>query len=375
MYSVQNTINEDVKVESFIENDSNNIIVPMKKKRGRRSKIEIELLNKQREENLLNGIVEINVPNEEIKHKKRGRKPKGGKIVQASQLEKNFINVKNNVILHLKCFLKDIDNNDIHNIYSKYESIPTSNSKLLFSNIHENDNDHNNSDNSDNNNNKEEEEEKEEDEKKKDDFSHIENKKEEERGNYEVLHEENNNNNTILPTTILKKLKELEIILKHDLTNDKKSCCFYCTESFDNIPIRIPKYILNGIVYVYGCFCQPECGVGFLMNELLMSSVKFERLSLFNNIYGKIFHYEHNIKPSPNPFYTLDKFLGNLTIKEYRKLAKSHQFYLVIDKPITRSLPELHDDNDDCIITNKKIPSNSKNEKKTNKYGIEPFVC
>ena len=69
---------------------------------------------------------------------------------------------------------------------------------------------------------------------------------------------------------LTKKLKELEIILKHDLTNDKKSCCFYCTESFDNIPIRIPKYILNGIVYVYGCFCQPECGVGFLMNELLM---------------------------------------------------------------------------------------------------------
>ena len=48
---------------------------------------------------------------------------------------------------------------------------------------------------------------------------------------------------------------------------------------------------------------------------------------------------------------------------------------VVIDKPITRLLPELHDDNDDCIITNKKIPSNSKNEKKPNKYGIEPFIA
>jgi hypothetical protein len=333
----------------------------VKKKRGRRSKKEIELLNKQREENLLNGILELQPPTEETKHKKRGRKPKGGKIVEVAQLEKNIVNIKSNVILHLKCFLKDID--ETNNI-SKYESISTSNSKLLFSSIDSNHIDelnafHDPVENNDLNNN-----------------------------NHHPIVTDNDgietisNNNNILPPSTIQKLKELEIILKHDLTNDKKSCCFYCTESFDNIPIRIPKYILNGYIYVYGCFCQPECGVGFLMNnELLMSSVKFERLSLMNYVYGKIFNYEYNIKPSPNPYYTLDKFLGNLPIKEYRKLAKSNQFFVVIDKPITRSLPELHNDNDDCIIANKKIPSNNKNnssssflEKKTNQYGIEPFV-
>jgi hypothetical protein len=47
--------------------------------------------------------------------KKRGRKPKGGKIVKN---EKNSINVnieKKNIILHLKCKLSDIKVEDITN--------------------------------------------------------------------------------------------------------------------------------------------------------------------------------------------------------------------------------------------------------------------
>ena len=47
--------------------------------------------------------------------KKRGRKPKGGKIVKN---EKNNINInieKKNIILHLKCRLSDIKIEDITN--------------------------------------------------------------------------------------------------------------------------------------------------------------------------------------------------------------------------------------------------------------------
>jgi hypothetical protein len=39
-----------------------------------------------------------------------------------------------------------------------------------------------------------------------------------------------------------------------------------------------------------------------------------------------------------------------LTIQEYRKLLKSEHLLLVIDKPMTRILPELHEDNEDFII-------------------------
>ena len=52
-----------------------------------------------------------------------------------------------------------------------------------------------------------------------------------------------------------------------------------------------------------------------------------------NNIYGKIYNYEKSIKPAPNPFYTLDKYHGNLSINEYRKLLfDDRKIYIPLDK-------------------------------------------
>jgi hypothetical protein len=81
--------------------DSN--ALPEKKKRGRKSKKELEMmknleLEKQEEDN------EIKLP------KKRGRKPRGGKIFPKINTINSVINEKNNIILHLKCSLSDIDN-------------------------------------------------------------------------------------------------------------------------------------------------------------------------------------------------------------------------------------------------------------------------
>jgi hypothetical protein len=100
------------------------------------------------------------------------------------------------------------------------------------------------------------------------------------------------------------------------------------------------------------------------MNEHLDGSIKFERYHLMNNVYGKIYEYNRNIKPAPNPYYMLDKYYGNLSIQEYRLLLKNERLFLIVDKPLTRILPELHEDNDDFIITNKIIPSNTYQIKK-----------
>jgi hypothetical protein len=94
------------------------------------------------------------------------------------------------------------------------------------------------------------------------------------------------------------------------------------------------------------------------MEENIDSSAKFERYQLLNHIYSKIYEYKKNIKPAPNPYYMLDKYYGNLTIQEYRSLLKNDRLFLIVDKPLTRTLPELHEDNDDFIINNKIIPSN-----------------
>ena len=54
----------------------------------------------------------------------------------------------------------------------------------------------------------------------------------------------------------------------------------------------------NGTMEVYGCFCSPECAVGFLKNEKLDTSTIWERYALLNNIYAPIYKYNSNIKPA-----------------------------------------------------------------------------
>ena len=158
---------------------------------------------------------------------------------------------------------------------------------------------------------------------------------------------------------IYKKLKQLEHNLHINNVNNKRSACFWDTCEFDNPPIYIPKHFINGTYNVYGCFCSPECGVAHLMNENIDSSTKFERYHLFNHIYTKIYDYKKNIKPAPNPYYMLEKYYGNLSIQEYRSLLRNERLFLIVDKPLTRILPELHEDNDDFILNNKIIPSNN----------------
>ena len=68
--------------------------------------------------------------------------------------------------------------------------------------------------------------------------------------------------------------------------------------------------------------------------------------------YLKTNDYKKNIKPAPNPYYMLEKYYGNLSIQEYRSLLRNERLFLIVDKPLTRILPELHEDNDDFILNN-----------------------
>ena len=159
------------------------------------------------------------------------------------------------------------------------------------------------------------------------------------------------------------KLKSLKINLYKDNLQDKKAACFWCTYEFDNHPCYIPKYDMDDKVFGYGSFCRPECAVAYLMKENIDDSTKFERYNLLNHLYGKIYNYEKNIKPAPNPYYTLDKFYGNLSIQEYRRLLNSEHLLLILEKPMTRILPELFEDNDNFVmnIYNNSVDSNSGN--------------
>lgn len=340
---------------------------------------------------------------------KRGRKPRGGKIISNKKQQENDEEIIPNIILHLKCSFLDLKNyndnlnklvinpleynptlppvvlsfEDNNNNFYKFDSladvvkddfVPSNNSNinsnLLTTEYKSSLNIDNNSANSmckfclcnknnlitniitnnslslvpENNDNK------------------IYNaniilnnsvtpKYAEKNINMQHQHQnESYNDDDILLKDINTKLKKLKINLYKNQNIDKKSACFWCSFDFDTPVCYIPKYEIDNKLYGYGSFCRPECAVAYLMKEQIDDSTKFERYHLLNQVYSKVYDFKKNIKPAPNPYFLLDKYYGNLTIQEYRKLLKSEHLLLVIDKPMTRILPELHEDNEEINI-------------------------
>ncbi len=291
------------------------------KKRGRKSKQDLEtqvqLIVNGKENELSDAAAPI--------AKKRGRKPKGGKLVISSMGVPQISEDKQNIILHLKCSSKDLLNNVSNNDKLEIESYNfASKNELLYGLIN-----------------------------KEPDIIET----------TEPVEIEQQISTTNMKE-VWRKLKRLEHMLHTNNVLDTVSACFWCTYEFDNPAVYIPKHYIGETYHVYGCFCSPECAVAHLMNETIDSSTKFERYQFMNNIYGKIFNYTKNIKPAPNPHYMLEKFCGNLNIQEYRSLLRNERLFIIVDKPLTRILPELHEDNDDFILNTKIIPSNYQLKKK-----------
>lgn len=362
------------------------VILNEKPKRVRRSKKQMnqeeEKVSVEEEVNINKNVVvdeptiiaETNV--QEKVHKKRGRKPKGGKIIVNSvQTEKVFIPTQN-IILHLKCKNTDQIQTDM---LSSLTYNPDINQVETFQfgndfgySIIQNNDDKDNYTNdtsaytTDNN-------------------TTIHPVVYNQMQNKENLKETINNDTITSLSSCIKntnendyvnrmgddmkniasKLKELTTNLHLNNISYKKSACFWCTFDFDNPPIYIPKYEISGIYHCYGCFCSPECATAHLFNEHIDTATRFERYHLINHIYCKIYNYTKNVKPAPNPFYLLNKYYGNLSIQEYRQLLKNERLLIVVDKPLSRTLPELHEDNDDFMFNGKTIPSS------TNKFKLK----
>lgn len=215
----------------------------------------------------------------ENEKKKRGRKPKGGKIIKALAKEDKKEKITHAIILHLKC---DISN------------------KTTIVNETEINNDN----------------------------------------NYHYITNTNNSEKSISD-----KIKNININYKNNITNTT-SCCFWCTEKFNTCPIFIPSKVTKKNIDVYGHFCSPQCASAYLFNEKIDNSIKWERYSFINNIYNS--DYKRKITPAPSPFYVLNKFYGNLSIEEYRKIINYNEL-VIINKPITKITPELHLNNNTKI--------------------------
>jgi hypothetical protein len=207
--------------------------------------------------------------------KKRGRKPKGGKLMDAV-IDFAEPPMVQNIILHLKCSSKDIS----QVIYNTTCVEPYTN---------------------------------------------------------ETMHMELN---TYTDDTIHQKIKNISTRLHTNDVNGR-SDCFWCTCPYENPPIYIPKSVIQGQYQVYGSFCCPECAAGYLFQQQIDHSTKFEQYHLLNDLYGQIYEYTKPIVPAPPPHYMLNKYYGTLTIQEYRQVIRNDNVIIVVDKPICCTYPEL----------------------------------
>jgi hypothetical protein len=328
--------------------------------------------------------------------KKRGRKPKGGKITTHQLEDNNVNNEMPNIILHLKCSLSNIKNStdDEYTIQSynstKFNGSEISVKKILIEHEHEvlNNNassslfqvydpvipmipvpktgEQTNSNNFFTNLN-----ETTPYTKTSTNHTFLNNVYSSDINSYSNDYDDGDDSSGSSKNEreIWKKINQLKLSFhKSDICNNmggtQRSACFWCTCEFDSPAIYIPKSLSKDVYNVYGCFCSPECAAAFLMNENIDTSTRFERYHLLNSLYGKIYKYEKSIKIAPNPFYLLNKYYGNLTIQEYRKLFQSDQMIYVVNKPLTHILPELYEDNNDFLLNSKIIPTNTVNVKK-----------
>lgn len=151
-----------------------------------------------------------------------------------------------------------------------------------------------------------------------------------------------------------KKIKELKLkYYKNDIP-DKKVDCFWCTFPYDNDPFFVLQNGSNGDVLAHGSFCSAQCAVAFLFQNMNWDdSAKMESYQLMNHFYAEDKTQVKSIKPAMSPYYFLDKYYGNLTIQEYRRLLKTSQVMLCLQKPVTRILPEIQEDNDESFLDGK----------------------
>lgn len=260
--------------------------------------------------------------------KKRGRKPKGGKVIFHDNMMKNkSIHIHKNVVVHLKCSSKETQHNSF---FSELNYEPHINEITAYENG------------------------------KHEMFSTIE--MEEQNTPIDLVNDELREQDAI----INEKIKQLQNQFHLNIISTKESSCFWCTCEFNNHTIYIPKHKINNVYEVYGCFCSPECAVAYLYDENIDTSTKWERYSLLNSIYSNIYNYTSKIMPAPEPRYLLSKFFGNLNIEEFRSLHCNKKSFLILNKPISRILPELFDTNNDVNIHNRIFYSKENNNQYNN---------
>jgi len=253
--------------------------------------------------------------------KKRGRKPKGGKIINKELTIPLNNEYKPSIIMHLKCASSKMDDYHFETIFNYNTEIPIeqndSYTTTQFSTYDK--------------------------ETTSLYFNDIK--------NTSIDYNPNRIHNLSIEDykKIIYNINTKFINLDVDIHSD----CFWCTCPFETSSIHIPKNKINHDYNAYGNFCSIECAGAYLFNENINNSDKFERLMYLNYIYNDIVK-DTGVKPAPSPYYLLSKFCGNMTIDEFRNIYTTNHNIVCINKPSSLNIefPELYTQISDDMTLN-----------------------
>jgi len=323
--------NEDEKSIKLNNLDENIQEEKIPKKRGRKPKIKLE---------------------EEVEKipKKRGRKPKE-KIYSVKELPKTFFEENKNetLILHLPINLNNINNNNypLPNIEDNYSYIENnnnlSNNLLTQNNLLENNKIDNKIDNILFN-----------------DENHLKNIQEMHpnknnelinMNNFKTINAEINNawdndyknNNKIIKKNLRNILYEFINANNDKVWPEKTNIhCWWCCHQFDNIPCSLPQYYKKDKFHVKGIYCSFNCAASYNFNN--NDDDMFEKYSLLNLMYKKLYNRNFikiNLAP---PRETLKMFGGYLCIEEFRENSlENNKLFNVICPPLISIIPKIEE--------------------------------
>ena len=140
--------------------------------------------------------------------------------------------------------------------------------------------------------------------------------------------------------------------------NNTSIYCWWCCHPFNSTPCSLPHEYKNGTFFVSGIFCSPECATAYNFDDTNSGCDVWERYSLLNFMYRKIYNDKKIKIKSAAPRQTLKIFGGNLTIKEFRSHNSNYEMnYKIIMPPMTSIIPVQE-------ISSLEKGYSSKNEKK-----------
>jgi len=121
--------------------------------------------------------------------------------------------------------------------------------------------------------------------------------------------------------------------------------CWWCDETFDNLPAYIVSNYKNGEYYVFGNFCSFNCAAKY--NVVMLKDHKWNsRHALTNNLKNKIMDNNEPLKLAPDRELLVSKG-GVLSIEEFREGFDSYGMFPKINMP--PMIPLMH------VINNNKF--------------------